>query len=365
MLLSNNGMYIVTNDVIYSIAEQKTYQNSDIDVFKLIDILKENTIFSIKNNLVEVRELSSYIRKTTYQLFESFNNDSKSKLILEYESKFGNRLLLEHSILIENWFGDAWDWTKDKVSSMGNWIITKGKELGSAGWKMAKDLISCIHGDGCSPFFSDYREALYSPAGIAIETFLSATGLLSPLPTVVWGVMLLWDTYLLISGSSEASWGDFFLDILGAGALGVIAKGARGVLGRTVGKGLGEVVADGMKNPQTASIVNKTVGIVSSGLTSIMKPIQAAGRFLSQKLGFKWVGEAIDGVSKLVSKMLETVGVVAKKGTTQAGVKSAIKNGGVAQAFTSGANMLKGNGEKELLNKLSTGTAEYVDGIDY
>ena len=107
LYLSNNGQYLINNEKIYFALENKSYSLNEISLSKWIDILSENTAFSLKHNLVEVKELASYHRKITYQIFESLSFDAKSMLMLEYEMKFGNILLTESVNLSESFFSDS------------------------------------------------------------------------------------------------------------------------------------------------------------------------------------------------------------------------------------------------------------------
>lgn len=370
-------MYLMSNESIYCVAEEKSYSIEEFDVMRWLDVLSENTQFSIKNKLVEINELASYHRKVTYQLMESFSEDLKISLMMEYESKFGNMLLSEDVLLIESWFNDAYSWTKDKISKTGNWITDKVKDLGTFGIKTGKDFMTCITSGSCSPLFEDFREMLYSPVGIAIETFLAATGIGQIGPIVAWGMMLLYDGYLLITGASNGSWLNLIFDILGVG-LGSFAKGARAAFGgasavqKTAGKGVAEVVGEGLKNPRTAEIMVKLKNLISKGLGKLMGPIQTAAKFLSEKLGLKWVSKVLDSISGQIAKLLEAFGVKAVKGTTKAGVKSGIKTGTMAQGFVSAAETKTG---RNLANKVAStfGQNPYDDimnankkyGVDY
>ena len=104
IVISNNGMYVLTNENLYSVVEDKTYSINEVNLPKWIDMLNENTKYSIKNNLVEISILASYHRRVTYQLMESLSESIKFNLMLEYEGKFGNLLLTENLILIESFF---------------------------------------------------------------------------------------------------------------------------------------------------------------------------------------------------------------------------------------------------------------------
>jgi hypothetical protein len=344
--LSLNGLYLLSEEKIYNAKENKSYLLEDVTISQAIDILSENTLHSIKHNLVEVNELISFQRKITYQLFENLDFDLKTRLIFEYESKFKN-LILEDTQLVESWLSDAWNWTKDKVSKAGSWVIDKVKDLGSFAIKMGGDLLKCIPGGNCSPFFEDFRTVLFNPASMAIETFLTATGIGHVGVIVCWGILLLWDLYLAFTDYQNFHWLNLIMDILGVGGLELLGKGLRsaGIVGKTAE----ETIQLGLKNPKTAGIFMKFKTLITSSLSKIMGPVKQAATIMGDKFGIKWVGKALDSLSGRIAKLLESFGVVAKKGTLQQGVKSGIKTGAFAQGLVSAADTKTG---QKVTNKI-------------
>lgn len=310
LYLSNNGQYLINNEKIYFALENKSYSLNEISLSKWIDILSENTAFSLKHNLVEVKELASYHRKITYQIFESLSFDAKSMLMLEYEMKFGNILLTESVNLSESFFSDSWNWVKEK-----------SKKFGAAGKTVLQNIGNCIAGRGCSPLFESFREALYSPVGIGLNVFLSITGIGKLGLIVVWGMMLLWDIYLLSTGSPEFTWLNLIFDVLGIG-MGSYAVSSRSALGgakavlQTRGKSLPEVVAYGMKNPQMSKVF-KEFGKISTGggMNKIMNSVKNAGDFLSKKMGMRWASTVSNKVSGQVAKVSNAIGIETKRMT--------------------------------------------------
>lgn len=344
--LSINGLYLVSEDKLYNAKENKIYRLEDVTIPQAIDILNENTIYSIKNKLVEVNELISYQRKITYQLFENFDFDLKTKLIFEYETKFKN-LILEDTNLLEGWLSDSWNWTKDKVSNAGSWVTNKVKDLGSFAVKMGGDLLRCIPGGNCSPFFEDFREVLFNPASMAIETFLTATGIGHLGVLFCWGILMLWDLYLLKFNYQNFHWLNLIMDILGVGGLELIGKGLRGA--GIVGKTAQETVELGMKNPNTVGTFTKLKELLTTNSSKIIGTVKQSSTFLSEKFGLKWVSGVLDGLSGIIANIIEAFGVVAKKGTLKQGVKSGIKTGAFAQGLMSVAQTKTG---QKITNKV-------------
>lgn len=376
ILLSNNGRYLLHEEKVYDVFEKTTHLISEISLLKWLDILNENTIFSVKHSLTGIKELYSYHRKSTFQLIESLPYDLKVNMMFEYEYKFGSKLITENYFLLENWFSDAWSWTKEK--------LVKGAEgLGGYAVAVGNNFIKCVTSGECSPLFENFREMLYSPVGISIETFLSVTGIGKVIPALSWGFMALYDTYLLLSGSNNFSWLNLIFDLLGVG-LGSVAKGFRSIFGgsagvaKTAGKGLGEVISSSLKNPKTAGAIKKLSTLLSGGATNVINTLKKSAKFLSDKLGITWVNNIVNKLSGVISKILEAIGIKAttkksletglsRSELTKRGVSSSIKQGGVATGFEKISNpRTTSDPSEKIINTIATmGPIDYVPGVDY
>ena len=55
--LSINGLYLYNEEKIYFVNESKSYDLNDVSFNQWVDIFKENTLFALKNNLLEIKEL--------------------------------------------------------------------------------------------------------------------------------------------------------------------------------------------------------------------------------------------------------------------------------------------------------------------
>lgn len=309
--ISINGLYLLSEDKIYFAKEDKSYELNELSFGTIVDILKENTVFSLNHNIHEKTDLIKFQRKSIGQLLENFNIDEKTKLLFEFEYKFSN-LILEN--INENALSDSWDWLKEK-----------GKKLGSSVLFKMGDTI-----------FENLREALFSPIGIGVDTFLSVTGIGKIGVIAVWGMLGLWDISLALTNPSKFSWLNLIFDILGVAGTGALAKYTRGLFGgangvlKFAGKGINEVVEMGMKNPKTAGVFVKIGNIIRNGASAIISTINAAGNILKNKLKLNWVGNALNKFSNYLGKILEAFGLVAKKGTTAGGVKTGLQTGGLA-----------------------------------
>lgn len=303
LVLSKNGHYLINDEKIYFASENKSYDLNEISNEKWIDILKENTQFCLQNKLTSIVEIASYHRKLTYNIFENLSFDLKSKLMLEYEFKFGGKLLTEnYGIVVENWFADAWSWMGDKL-----------KELGSGAVQLGKNLMACIGGQGCGPFFESFREILFNPYMMGLETFLTIAfpGAGSLTYAVIWGIMLIYDGYLLITNDPSFSWWNILFDILGVAFSGMgfakaakVAVGGSEAVAKTAGKGLEDVMKQGLANPKTAGFLKK----IGNAASRAMGPLNAAYKFMTEKMGLKWIGKAFKAVENVFARIAKFFG---------------------------------------------------------
>ena len=299
--LSIDGLYLLGEEKIYFTNEGKSYDLDEISFNQWIDIFKENTIFAIKNNLVEIKNLYSFQRRMVYQLSEGFSNENKSTILFEYENKFSNNLLVEDVLILEGIFGDSWNWIKGKFSELGGWAVTLGKNLAT-----------CAAGGGCSPFFEQFRELLFNPASVGVQVFITTAfpGFGNLGMGFVWGIMTMYDGYLLATDYQNFSWLNLIIDIMGVAFAGVGASAARATLGGSkgvaamAGKSLDDVMVSLNKNPKMATILKR----LGNGLRSLSTKLKPIGDFMMNKMGLKWIGRAFkaieDAVTKLVAKLL-------------------------------------------------------------
>lgn len=314
ILVSRNGNYILAENNLYSIIEDKTYSLNEMSFEQYAGFLMENSSYLYKNKLMESVEIISQYRKLVYQICEHFKPDHRTSTIMEFEAKFGN-LITENTLIFENWLSTAYNWTIGA-------LIDHVKSYGPAFIKLAKDLMSF----NIKAIMEDLRAILFSPEGMGLEAALAATGIGGAVPMVLWGLMLAYDVYLKITNDPESNWFNIIIDAIacaGAGATVYLGKLFRetlqftGLFQKAAGKGVEEVVEVAVKNPKVGPMLKNLGEKISKQMPSITSNLRAGAEWAAKKLKVNWLTKAVDGFAEMMAKFLDKLGVKASKKVTQ------------------------------------------------
>jgi hypothetical protein len=170
MKLSQNGKYILANGMVYDISLDESVSINDLSFGFWFDFIKENSISSLFNKTKTTLEIQKILRETVYNISEIFDTDSKLNVLIEYETKFGNNLLIESEKNLSSIINETFDFVKSKLLSYGilseqSWW-DKTKNFVSSTAKKVSDKISgawnWVKEKGAGWFFENLRTALFS-----------------------------------------------------------------------------------------------------------------------------------------------------------------------------------------------------------
>ncbi len=298
--------FVVTKDLRYLQLGNKivdTYTDISVDIESpnpifVCEMFKNEFLFSHKQNLFESSDLFKKMKELIYPMMG--NNSSH---IMEYEVRYGNRLIFEsedklkieqliseswdfvknkiyedYPIIIENIFKDAWNattdfagkaWDKTKEVAGKAWDATKN--VAGKVWDSVKEAGAWILNKGLPWFFDKLEAVLMHPVGIAVDVALTAIGVGKVVTGTLWGALLLWKVYKLISGKSDRKDIWTYVDLVVC-LVGVVFSGAaKGI--KMAFKAAGGSVA------KVGGSVLKTIGSVlgkgAKGIFNLMlKPIE-------------------------------------------------------------------------------------------
>jgi|688.fasta_scaffold35526_2 predicted heme/steroid binding protein len=411
MKLSQNGKYILANGMVYDISLDESVSINDLSFGFWFDFIKENSISSLFNKTKTTLEIQKILRETVYNISEIFDTDSKLNILIEYETKFGNNLLIESEENLSSIINETFDFVKSKLLSYGilseqswwdktkNFVSSTAKKISdkvSGAWNWVKE-------KGAGWFFENLRTALFSWGGAAVQAFLSSgatAGIGNVVLVIVWGAMLAYDLYLAVGGN--VNWVNLIIDIIGIATTGPGAK--------IVGEAFKKLGIFGKKLPlnsilQTlskSSVGKWFVGVIEmavKGLSGISNTLTKGITWLAEKFGINFTnssGQLQTFLNKAVTDISSspTIKTVAGKVGQKAG-KTLVKNvaskvgkaastkvgqTAVAGGATYGINKKTGantdvlggafkdkpNQEQELYASLgNTKPTDFVDGVDF
>lgn len=415
--ISKNLRYVFTNRGIYDFVNERSYLYESLSINEGIDILKNVQEFEYKVGKISLSEHISNPRRALYSLTNILLPEHSIKLIQEWENNFGSKLLLLNEsvdkLLIESRVNEAWDgvkfilsedkdswynpsnwggyiekgvsnvvnYGKEKVKQGVDWAKEQGKQIKQKGilgyakdkavaaWDWIKEKATaawnCLAKNFVECLMEGLRSAMYSLVGIAVETFLAVTGIAAPIPMVLWGLMLVWDVYKMLSGKYESgdyawSWFDILFDVLGVVTAGPGAIAAKKTVGGFVkgmkGMGLKQILTNlASKGGVVGAWVKGLTKIFGKGISLVLGAVKKGTEWISKNFGIKFldnfVGKAktyADDVVKSVTEVTGKTVVPAGKATSQKVSRETINKGlkaaAGAGALTLGITALAGGG---------------------
>ena len=331
-IISRDGRYLQMFD---RLVDLETGLSTDVNTPNPIfvcEMFKNQFSLSYKHSLIESNELFSKMRKLIYPLL-----DNQPKSIMEYELKYGYSLLLEtsHSLTRIQVIEEAWDFVKQKLYEQypllveGLWddiksgagkLWDKTKEVAGTAWDKVKEAGTWVLNKGLPWFMEKLEKFMLSPVGIGLDFALTAIGVGKLATGVIWGILLVWKIYQLVTGKLDRKSVWSYIDIAVC-LVGVIFSGAAKGLKVAFKAAGGNVAKVGAKALQP--ILN----VISKGASGIMgamvKPLEWLAKFFGPKATnmistFKSnlddIFKSMSNIFKNVPQQTQSLGGMIKKG---------------------------------------------------
>tara|TARA_R110000868_G_scaffold24491_3_gene96641 strand:+ start:455 stop:1693 length:1239 start_codon:yes stop_codon:yes gene_type:complete len=334
--ISKNGRYMMTESIVYDFAHDRHAHIDEISFSDLIDIIGENVEYMVQNLKSDLREMSSFTRKSAYNVFEYFESDKKLSLMMEYEVKFGTSLLNESVANPHKIIKETWDWVKEQTKILEQTYNPFNKEFYTASnWKKAgknvvddikstaksvgnailnpidtvKKGINWVKKNGIGGVMEYIREFLYSGKGIAIQIFAQMTGIGNLVVGVVWGAMLLWDLYKVFSGK-DWDWLHIVFDVMGIISGGLVGGLKAAMSGLNIAKGGGlQGMKTGLTQMAKSPSTKKYMSTIANKGSWILNQLKAAANWLYKWTGLKWISGIINKFEVFLSEnILKPIG---------------------------------------------------------
>jgi hypothetical protein len=326
--VSKNGRYMMLENSIFDRTNNQYADINELSFSDLINIIGENVGFMTQNLKSDLSEISSFTRKTAYNVFEYFETDTKLSLMMEYEVKFGTSLLNESILNPNQVIKETWDWIKEKTQILEQTYNPFNKDFyTSSNWKQAgqnivtgatstaksignailhpvdtiKGGIEWVKKNGIGGVMEKIRDGLYSGAGIAIQIFAQMTGVGNIAVGIVWGSMLIYDLYKVFSGG-EWSWMDILFDVLGMISGGAVK--ALQIAMKSIGITKSMPMAAGIQKLAASPSTKGFMSTILSGISKVWGMIKSAGSWLFEKTGLKWIVGVLGKAEAFLSENL-------------------------------------------------------------
>jgi hypothetical protein len=337
-----------------------------------LDIINENFNFKYKTGSISLTEYTSEPRRFLNFLIETLKPENTIKIIQEWETNHGNKLLLINEsvdkLLIEQRVVDSWNsikliieqgewynkvgdavksgaknvynYGKDLVKQGAEWVKDQDKLIKQKGftqwakesagkvWGYVKDKIADVWNcakSGIECIMEGMRKLVFSAGGTAILTGVSFIPVVGQITNgVVFGALLLWDIYKGLTGKG---WN--IISII-ASAVAILAP-ALGKVIKTAFVGIKSFAQLGAAAVSKGGIFLKVFNLLKSGIGSLTKLIGQAAKFLGEKLGIKslqtWGGKVQQKMSQMVDDMAAAAKNTTPKTTTpKPSLKSKVKD---------------------------------------
>jgi hypothetical protein len=369
--VSDDFNYIFTNEGVVKVSSLSndlkgqnvipyTFENLDV----AIDILKENYLYNYKTNKLSLQEYLGKSRKFLYTIVETLKPNNSFSIITEWESRFGNKLVLINEsvdkLVIEERVNQSFDFFKKvllefdpigmvksgaqnalsfagkTLKSVGDWTVdqakqikekglaTYAKEAGISIWNVVSNQIAsawkCVK-SGVECTMEGIRKLLFSVGATVALSAVSTIPVVGQVTNgVLYGTMLIWDLYKMMSGKYESGpyqWSifDIIFDIIGA----IFPYAAR--IGKTAFAGIKSFAQFGKMAAAKGGIWGSLYKAIINGVGKLQNLIGQGAKFLGEKLGIKslaqWGSKASQKVKELADEM--AAGAKGSQVATQSG----------------------------------------------
>jgi hypothetical protein len=407
--ITGDGRYV---QMLGRLVDLHTDISTDIDspnpIF-VCEMYKNQFAFAYKENLFESTDLFKKMKQLIYPMM-----GNNSGYIMEYEVRYGNNLIFESEdkYRTEQIILESWDFVKNKLyeqcpmiiqeyswdefkSDVGNtWNKTKEvagkawdktKEVAGKAWEGIKDAGAWILKKGLPWFFQKLEDFLISPVGIGLDIALTAIGVGKVATGVLWGAILVWKIYQLVSGQLDATSIWTYLDIavcvLGVGFSGA-AKAARvtlkaagknvaklgakffGPILNVIGKGARWLIGVMLKplewlakalGPNATKLIQTFKGKIDNIFTKMSEAITKAAGSNAPSVG--------SVVKQQIKRDIVVPGLKAVKGRGPVSIATAAKKGATAGLAFAGGTALLNKGVEAYRERNGSPTAAKLDDI--
>lgn len=165
--------------------------------------------------------------------------------------------------------------------------------------------VNYIKKSGIGAIMESLRSALFSLAGVAVQTVLAFTGAGAIVNDVAWGILTLYDGYQYFQNGSTTSLMNLVIDLICLVTAGTLGS----VLGKYIGRAASSV-SEAIKVLMEGGAGNAIKGVlntIKNGATAVSKWLGEASLFMKNKMGIEWVASKIQPIQKLFNTIVTEI----------------------------------------------------------
>jgi hypothetical protein len=352
--LSPDEKYVIFLDELYDLKNKKCYGDIWENTSNLITFLEHTFRVSDLNETIK-ENVSNTLKKVL--ITESVTN------LTHYKTQIKEYFNLQEDFLdnvwgsAKKWGKGAWERTKKGLSDFGSDVYSGTKKIGSAVLSGDWDEVIALAKKGTLYLARKIRQAIYSEAGMIIDTILIVSGVGKVAQFVVWAIVVALDIYEFSTGDYEHKddpmWLRiifFIIDIIGMVTTGSAALTARtAVKAATIGVRTTEEAALAIAKSST---LKKTLQVGSESLGKASeKMTEASLKFGSGKLG-SWFKGMMGKMGSFFKFLGENIAKLLSWKTLKAGAKTTAVVGGIGTGIEMYKDY-KGSNQNDLAQNLS------------
>jgi hypothetical protein len=363
--LSPDEKYIIFLDELYDLKEKKKYGDVWENTSNLIMFLEHT--YKVSNLNETIKEHASNVFSKiliTENVIDLSSQKQKIKDLLLSEISFPSWSDVGSSA--KNWAKGAWDRTVTGIKDFGSDVASGVKKVGSAiasgDWNQVLDLLK----KGAHYLARKIRQAVYSEAGMIIDTILIVTGIGKVAQFVVWAIVVALDIYEFTTGDYEHKEDPmwlriifFVIDIIGLVFAGVAAKAAR-TAAKTAAVGV-RTAEQGALAISKSPVLKSALVTGTEALAKGSKKMTEAGVKLGTgKLG-SWFGSMLGKMGSFFKYLGENLAKLLSWKAVKGAAKTTAIVGGIGTGIELYKDMTKKDIEKQSLAKQELSKSEEDD----
>lgn len=366
--LSPDENYVIFLDELYDLKNKKYYGDIWENTSNLVLFL-EHTF--------RVSDLNDTIKEEVSKTLKNVLITEDTKNLTHYKTQIKEYFKLQEDFLdnawssAKKWGKGAWERTKKGLSDFGSDVYSGTKEFGGAVLSGDWDEVVKLAKKGSLYLARKIRQAIYSEAGMIIDTILIVSGVGKVMQFVIWAVVVGLDIYEFTTGDYEHKDDPMWLRIIFfiIDVIGMVMSGSAALAARTAAKATlagARTTSEAALRISKSSALKKTLQVGSESLSKASsKMTEASLKLGTGKLGM-WFKNIMSKMGSFFKYLGENIAKLLSWKSIKAGAKTAAVVGGIGTGiemykdYKDSSQKLTKNQEDEIIKSMGSQDADFT-----